>query len=115
MRFTLMAVVLTFAGCVGSSGPRTVMGGVATLDSAPKEVRRQQPLWWQRTTVGVSKEDNPWEKFNQPKVLHDDDPWADFQEPVLFTPEFKERLQKEERIKKALRKALRKLMHPKEM
>jgi hypothetical protein len=108
MRFIiLLMTALTFAGCA-SSTPHNPLK------------REAAPLWWQKTTVGVSKADNPWEKFNQPKPVRDaDDLWADFDEPVLFTKEFikRERAKKakDEAIRRRFRKMLEKAFYPKEI
>jgi len=84
MRFIiLLLAALTFVGCA-SETPYNPLN------------RSAEPLWWQRTTIGVSKADNPWEKFNQPQRSRDvDDLWADFEEPKLFTDEFFRRLKEE--------------------
>lgn len=120
MRFIVLLTTLLFAGCagyVGSSVPHTVMGQEGSPCSLSE--KRGPKLWWQKTTVGVSKADNPWEKFNQPKVARSlDNPWADFEEPRLFTDEFiereKARRAKEEAIRKRFRKGLEKALYPKE-
>jgi hypothetical protein len=106
MRFIVLLMTLALAGCASSTPYNP-------LD------RESEPLWWQKTTVGVSKADNPWEKFNQPKAVRSlDNPWADFEEPRLFTDEFikreKARRAKEEAIRKRFRKGLEKALYPKE-
>lgn len=103
----LIMAALLLAGCVGSCEPRN------PLD------RDTEVLWWQRTTVGVSFADNPWEKFNQPKVTENPlDPWGSFQEPGLFTPEFirreKARRAEEQALRKKLRDAMSEMLYPKE-
>ena len=118
MRFIVLLAALALTGCIGSATSHTVMGG-KDVKCMPSEVRGDK-LWWQKTTVGVSKADNPWEKFNQPTPARDlDDLWADFEEPALFTKEFikreKAKRARDEAIKKRFRKMLERAFYPKEI
>jgi hypothetical protein len=118
MKYALLIIMILLVGCVGSPNPHTVMGEPGT-ECSPSEVRGEK-LWWQHTTVGVSKADNPWEKFNQPKARVDPfDPWATYEQPKLFTDEFikreKAKRAKSDAIRKRLRKMLEKAFYPKEI
>ena len=63
----LLICLMFLAGCVGSDVPRNPM----------KSDKPEVKLWWQTTTAGVKKADNPWEKFVHPNPLPNRlDPWA---------------------------------------
>ena len=79
MRTAMLITTLLLTACVGSPTPRNPMekpDGISGIGS---------DIWWQRSTVGVNAEDNPWEAFNQPEPTVDPlDPWSGFEQPQIF-------------------------------
>jgi hypothetical protein len=115
MNKLLLAALILFTGCVGTTEPHNPMTVTAC----------ETPAWWRATTVGVADADNPWNaQIPVPPPVKDwTDPWSDFQEPELFPKDFKpsnppsfdERVKSLElqRENKLLRKVIKGLLTPK--
>ena len=113
-RLTAITLCIFMAGCVGSATPHN-----------PMERAKVNEPWWQATTAGVAKKDNPWEKFVLEHTVKDtSDPWGSYEQPKLFPEGWKPRNylnpdqeQKLENIKlrledQMMRKAVRRLLQP---
>ena len=53
MRFGILILLLTLAGCVGSPEPRNPL----------KAEKPKTEAWWRASTAGVAQKDNPFEAF----------------------------------------------------
>jgi hypothetical protein len=78
-KIVLCGLFAFLVGCVGSPTPTNPMERIIPLN---------QP-WWTASTVGVTKDKNPWEKFVLPHVVDDNlDPWGSYEQPKLFPKDF---------------------------